>query len=390
MKSSAILFIFFIACCFANKVDAQVLSDKLATKETKALYQNLSLLRKKYTLFGHQDDLAYGVNWKYVAGKSDIKDIVNDYPAVYGWDLGRIEHDSLKNIDGVPFAKMRQYIQDAYKKGAVITLSWHFDNPLTGGSSWDTTKNSLASILPNGSKHQLYLTWLDRAAKFMGSLKGSKNEAIPLLFRPFHELTGDWFWWGKNAATKEELKEIWQFTVNYLRNQKKLHNLIIVYNTNGFADENEFLDRYPGNDVADILSFDLYQFENQHSKAFVDTVRYELKLLTKIAKQKNKLTAFAETGYEAVPDATWWTKTLYPAIKDFPLSYVLVWRNAGYMPSMKKMHYYAPFKGQISADDFKKFYQNEKILFEKKLSTKKIYSLSTTPIAPSKHQTPKP
>jgi mannan endo-1,4-beta-mannosidase len=355
------------------KVSAQTLSDKLATKETKALYKNLHQLSKQYTMFGHQDDLAYGVNWKYIVGKSDIKDVVNDYPAVYGWDLGRIEHDSLKNIDGVPFNKMRTYIQDSYKKGAVITLSWHFDNPLSGGSSWDTTKNTVASILPGGAKHELYKTWLNRAAKFIQSLKGSKNEAIPVLFRPFHELSGNWFWWGKNTANPAELKKAWLFTINYLRNTKKLHNLIIVYNTNGFANEDEFLERYPGDNMVDVVSFDLYQFENQDSKAFVDTIRYELTLLTKIAKNKKKLAAFAETGYEAIPDATWWTNTLWPAIKGFPLSYVLVWRNAGYMPSMKKMHYYAPFKGQLSEQDFKKFYQNDKMLFEKRLSLKKIY-----------------
>lgn len=359
----------------ANNLNAQSLTDKLATKETIALYKNLHTLSKKYTLFGHQDDLAYGVNWKYIAGKSDVKDVVNDYPAIYGWDLGRIEHDSPNNLDGIPFNKIRKYIQDGYKKGAVITLSWHFDNPLSGGSSWDTTKNTVASILPGGIKHELYKAWLDKAAKFMQSLKGSKNEPIPLLFRPFHELSGNWFWWGKNTSSPEELKSAWCFTIDYLKNKKKLHNLIIVYNTNGFANEQEFMERYPGDDVVDVLSFDLYQFENQDNKAFVDTVRYELDILTRIAQQKNKLAAFAETGYEAIPDPTWWTETLLPAIKGFPLSYVLVWRNAGYMPSMKKMHYYAPYKGHPSESDFKKFYQSEQILFENKLGKKKIYQL---------------
>lgn len=377
MKISSTTFksiIFIILLSFATaQLHAQSLSDKMATKETVALYKNLTKLSKKHTLFGHQDDLAYGVNWKYIANKSDIKDVVNDYPALYGWDMGRIEHDSLKNIDGVPFSKMKKYIQEGYQRGAAITLSWHFDNPLSGGSSWDTTKNTVASILPGGAKHQVYIKWLDRAAKFMQSLKGSKNEAIPILFRPFHELTGDWFWWGKNTSSPAELKKAWRFTVDYLRNKKKLHNLIIVYNTNGFASEEEFLERYPGDDLVDVVSFDLYQFENQDKKAFVDTVRYELNILKKVAQQKNKLMAFAETGYEAVPDATWWTATLLPAIKGYPLSYVLVWRNAGYVPSMKKMHYYAPYKGHASVNDFKKFYQADQILFEKKLSTKKIY-----------------
>lgn len=352
---------------------AQTLTDKRASKETVALYRNLHQLSKKYTLFGHQDDLAYGVNWKYIPGKSDIKDVVNDYPAIYGWDIGRIELDSANNIDGVPFHKMRKYIQDGYQKGAAITLSWHFNNPLTGGSSWDTTQNTVKSILPGGPKHQLFKSWLDKASVFIQSLKGQKNEAIPILFRPFHELTGNWFWWGKNVATPAEIKEAWQFTISYLRNEKQLHNLIIVYNTNDFANEHEFLERYPGDEFADILSFDFYQFDQQNRNTFIQTVRRQSALISQIAKEKHKLAALAETGFEAIPDVQWWTTTLWPAIKDYPLSYVLVWRNAGYVPSMQKMHYYGPYKGQKSANDFKKFYNNKKILFQKSTGLKKIY-----------------
>ncbi len=358
---------------------AQQLIDPQATKETQALYKNLHLLQnKKYTLFGHQDDLAYGVKWDNRAdpmsgtSKSDIKDVLGDFPAVYGWDLGYIERNSSKNIDGVSFDKMREYIRAGYDRGAVITLSWHFDNPLTGGSTWDTTKRTVASILPGGAKHELFKTWLDRAAIFISALKGPQGEAIPVLFRPFHELNGDWFWWGRNKATADEFKAIWNFTINYLRNEKSLHNLIIVYNTNSFKDEAEFLEKYPGDDMADVLSFDKYQF-TKNSKEFITTTRKELSTVARLAKQKNKLAAFAETGYEALPDAQWWTKTLVPTLKGIPISYVLVWRNAGYMPSMKKMHYYAPYPGQKSVADFKKFYQNPSVLFEKTTRKKNIY-----------------
>lgn len=364
------------AACFASSfksANAQTLSNKNATKETIALYKNLNELSKKFILFGHQDDLAYGVNWKYQDKRSDIKDVVNDYPAVYGWDIGRIEHSSLKNIDNVPFSKMRKYIQEGYHKGAVITLSWHFDNPLTGGSSWDTTQHTIAAILPGGIKHDLYTSWLDKAAVFIHSLKGKNNESIPILFRPFHEVTGNWFWWGKNTTSPQQFKQAWKFTIDYLRNNKQLNQLIMMYNVNDFANEEEFLAYYPGDDWVDVLSFDKYQFENNSKKDFINTTRYQLDILTKLAKNKNKLAAFAETGFEAIPDKDWWTATLWPAIKDYPISYVLVWRNAGYMPSMKKMHYYAPYKGQKSENDFKKFYQNEQILFEKKLGLKNIY-----------------
>ncbi|WP_017259768.1 glycoside hydrolase family 26 protein [Pedobacter arcticus] len=373
MKINIIILMQVFLFSLMGKANAQSLIDNAATKESLALYQNLHKLSKKHTMFGHQDDLAYGANWKYVPGKSDIKDIVNDFPAVYGWDIAGLELDAANNIDGVSFDKMRQYIKDGYKRGGVITISWHFNNPLSGGSSWDTTKNAVASILPGGIKHELYKNWLDKAAVFMATLKGDQGEAIPILFRPFHELIGNWFWWGKNTCSPAELKEAWRFTVDYLRNEKKMHNLIYVYNTNGVSNEEAFLERYPGDSYVDVVSFDLYQFAAQDKNVFIDSVKHELQILTAIASQKNKLAAFAETGFEAVPDPEWWTGTLWPAIKDFQLSYVLVWRNAGYMPSIQKMHYYAPFKGQVSAPDFKKFYKLRKIMFEKKLRRKNIY-----------------
>jgi len=349
-----------------------LLSDPQATSLTRALYKNLHALSQKQVLFGHQDDLAYGVNWKYVSGRSDIKDLTGDYPAVYGWDLAHIEHGAAVNIDSVPFNRMRQYIQEGYARGGVITLSWHFDNPLSGGSAWDTTAHTVAAILPGGPKHALFKTWLDRGAAFIKTLTGAQGEAIPILFRPFHELNGDWFWWGKNTTSAQEFKALWVFTVNYLRQEKGLHNLIMVYNTNSFGSAAEFMEKYPGDAYADVLSFDKYQFEESRAD-FVRSTRQELRTLTDIAAARHKLAAFAETGYEAVPDAQWWTKTLWPIIKGMPISYVLVWRNAGYMPSMKKMHYYAPYTGQVSAADFRQFYQNRAVLFGKSTARLHLY-----------------
>src|ERR1700748_2924917 len=82
-------------------------ADKKATKETIALYRNLKKLLNEGIMFGHQDDLAYGVGWKYEPGRSDIKDVTGDYPAVYGFELGRLEIDQPVNLDSVPFDKMK-------------------------------------------------------------------------------------------------------------------------------------------------------------------------------------------------------------------------------------------------------------------------------------------
>ncbi|WP_426484191.1 glycoside hydrolase family 26 protein [Flavobacterium sp. 2] len=341
------------------------LSDKKATPETVSLYKKLNQLTQKGYLFGHQDDLAYGVKWKYENGRSDVKETAGDYPAVYGWDIAGLEKDDSKNIDGVPFDKMKQYIKEANERGGISTISWHFDNPATGKNAWDNTPNSLKTVLPGGENHKKFTSWLDKAAGFFLSLKDKKGKNIPILFRPYHELTGGWFWWGKGNCTPEEFKTLWKFTLEYLQ-KKGVHNLIYIYNTSSFGTKEDFLANYPGDNYADILSFDSYQNnDDKDGKKFIDEVQKQLKIVNEIGLEKHKLIAVAEAGYEAIPDSKWWTETLNKAIGDYKISYVLLWRNHGWQEKEQKMHYYVPFPGQVSEKDFVDFYNLDKTLFEK-------------------------
>ena len=348
-------------------------SDKLATKETVNLFKNLKRLVNKGVMFGHQDALAYGVNWRYVEGKSDVQDVVGDYPAVYGWELGNIEHQLPYNLDSVPFDKMHNYIRQGFDRGGVITISWHADNPLNGESSWDTT-HAVQTILPGGTRHELFKTWLDRVASFLGSLRSHNGTAIPILFRPWHEFTGNWFWWCRNTCTTDEFKLLFRYTVNYLRNEKGLHNLLIVYNTAGdFKTKQEFMERYPGDDIVDLVSFDSYQHgDPQKDNSFVTGLDTRLGILEEVAAERNKIPALAETGYEAIPYAGWWTNTLWKGIGDHKISFVLVWRNHGSQQN-GKMHYYAPYKGQVSANNFIDFYKLDRTLFEKDVAKENVY-----------------
>jgi mannan endo-1,4-beta-mannosidase len=374
LNITLISLLFFVSCRL--KAQPQLPAFKKATPETISLFNNLKKLAAKGFMFGHQDDLAYGVNWKYVPGNSDVKDAAGDYPAVYGWELGGLELDHPKNLDDVPFEAMKQFIHDGYERGGIITISWHAYSPLgEDKSAWDTTHGTVATILPGAVNHELYKSWLDKVAVFLHSLKGKKGEPIPVLFRPFHELTGSWFWWGKRQCTPEEFKALWQFTFQYMHHEKKLNNLLWVYNTSGdFTTAEEFLERYPGDEMVDVLSFDNYQYgDNSQSNSFAEKTNKLLTLVQSIADRKNKLTALAETGYEAIPQSNWWTDVLLKAIGNNKISYVLVWRNHGYNEGMKKMHYYAPFKGQLSAEDFRKFYLHEKTFFEKDIAKENLY-----------------
>jgi len=370
MNRSYFLFIAVLALNVATAQDMP--SDKHATKETVNLYKNLKRLINKGIMFGHQDALAYGVGWRNEKGRSDVKDVVGDYPAVYGWELGNIEHGLNADLNSVPFDDIRNYIREAYDRGGVATFSWHGDNPLTGGSAWDTTHGTVRSVLPGGEKHSLYVSWLDKIGTYLSTIRTNEGKPVPLLFRPFHELTGNWFWWCRNNCTPDEFKKMFRFTIDYLRNEKNLHNLLIVYNTSDFHSKEEFLSRYPGDDVVDLVSFDTYQYGNR-SDLFAQNLSRTISLLEEIAKEKNKIPALAEIGYEAIPDAKWWTNSLWKAMEGHELSYVMAWRNHGQFDN-GKWHYYAPFKGQISANDFIDFYKLDRTLFEKDAAREKIYA----------------
>lgn len=347
--------------------------DTLRSTTARALYANMG---KWYTqqkvLIGHQDDLAYGVHWEYEAGRSDIKEVTGAYPAVFGWELGNIELDSTRNLDKVPFPFMRKSIIEAFEKGSIVTLSWHANNPLTGKSAWDPAAGTVASILPGGSRHPLFIQWLNKIADFIGSLTTTNGQAVPVLFRPWHELTGNWFWWCQNVCTPQEFKQLWAVTVHELQHKRGLKNIIWVYNTAEFSSPAHFLERYPQSSTVDIVSFDSYQYDNagtgSGTASYVKDNEQRLQQLRSIADSLGKLPAFAETGYETIPLVNWWTGTLLPLLQQHPVSYVVLWRNAGKMPNTGKMHYYAPYPGHPSAKDFIQFFSSPTIVFGNKLS----------------------
>ncbi|RYZ96016.1 MAG: beta-mannosidase, partial [Sphingobacteriaceae bacterium] len=286
-------------------------ADTKATAETRRLYQSMQRLSSGVVLFGHHDDTAYGVGWRLEPGRSDIKSVTGSYPAVYGWDLAGIESDSVNDINHIPFNYQRQLVKQAYRRGGINTFCWHMTNPLNGKTAWDTTQRTIKDILPGGSYHKKYKLALDRAARYLHSLKGDDGEPIPVLFHPFHELTGNWFWWGRNTCTPNEFKALWQFTITYLRQTKKLHNVLVVYATADFETKDEFLERYPGNAYADMLGFDNYC--NNDVAYFLNKLDKRLYLLNAIAAKHHKLACLPETGYEKIPQADWWTNVLLPA-----------------------------------------------------------------------------
>jgi len=348
-----------------------VLVDQDATIETKALFYNLRQLSQHHTLFGHQDTMAYGVYWRNsFSGRSDVKEVTGAYPAVYGWDLGNLELTGVSNLDNIDFQDMKRWIRESYERGGVITISWHMSNPVTGGNAWDTEHgNAVAEILPGGKYHHKYRYWLTLFADFNSDLvafPGTDQEhLIPIVFRPFHEHNKNWFWWGKGHCSEEQFIALWQYTVNFLILEKEVHNLLWAISPSEVYTADEYLERYPGDAYVDIMGLNDYKsFQKPYA---IETAIKRVHMVVSLAETREKIAALTETGYEMIPDPTWWTGTLLNVLDHDQLTrklaWVLVWRNANALED-RPNHYYVPYPGHPSANDFIEFYTYPLILFE--------------------------
>jgi len=341
--------------------------DGKATRETKALYRNLDKLAEHHTLFGHQHATEYGHGWIGDKDRSDVKSVVGSHPAVIGVDISGFTGLSEKEIESNK-EKLRQNIIDTYNRGGVTTIAWHFSNPLSpGGFYWKDSVSvpAVKYLIPGGKGHEKYKLILKNIANWAKSLKTVDGTLVPVIFRPFHEFDGDWFWWGKPYCTTEEFKSLWRFTVSYLRDAQQVHNFIYAFSPdNRFSTEQEYLERYPGNEWVDMLGVDNYGDMGRDNYR-LDIGAAKLKIVSDIAQRNKKLAAFTETGLESIPNQEWWTQVLLKVMKsnNIKMAYVLVWRNDPKSPT----HYYAPYPGQVSTEDFKKFYEDPYTLFENDL-----------------------
>ena len=328
-----------------------------------------SYVEKGEILYGHQDDLAYGHTWKVEdwqnddLTRSDVKAVTGLYPAVMGVELGGIEMGDKASLDSVDFGLIRKAVLTHAQRGGIVTISWHPRNPLTGGTAWDVSSDRVVkSLLEGGELHNLFMDeWLPRLGDFLESLEGT-----PVIFRPWHENSGSWFWWGAGLCTEQEYKDLFRTTWTYLVKARGLTNLLWCYSPNSGVGPETYMARYPGDDIIDLMGLDHYESLGpdgleESGARFAEELRSCLTFLNALAADHHKLMCLSETGLEGLPDPAWWTGVLYPAIQDFPVAYVLTWRNACDQPG----HFYAAWEGFENAADFRAFSQLDDIVFLK-------------------------
>lgn len=332
-----------------------------ANTPVKELLSRLHEIPKKGYAFGHQDSLAYGVGWKNTTGEfiSDVALVTRSYPAVFGFDLGYLELGKTSNLDGVAFEQMRAFIQQIHAKRGIVSMSWHPDHPSSGKSYRDTSP-VVSHLLKGGKLHSKFKTWLGRLADFFQSLISTDGKPIPIIFRPYHEMNGNWFWWGQSSCQEHEFKQLWQETFQYFTQERQVHNLLYCYSPDAVKDKVEYLKYYPGDAFIDILGIDLY--DKLHVLSYPKLLRHNLSILSEIAVEKKMPYALTEAGLERLNKKEWWTTVLDPNISSSGISWVLFWRNDS------KKHHFVPYPGHKYLDDFMRYKELPYVLFLEKIT----------------------
>ena len=349
-----------------NPVEELSIVDKQATAQTKALLANLWSIADKGFIFGHHDDLWYGRYWYNEPGGSDTKAVCGDYPGVFSVDFATIMDDRYNSAEN---AIRRRVILEARERGEVIMACAHLNNPLTGGDSWDNSHNDVVrSILtPGSATREKFITWLDRLADFALNLKDSKGELIPVIFRPLHEHTQGWSWWGSSCTTESEFVEFWQMIVTYLRDTKGVHNLLYAVSPqlDSWYDDQTIRDRllyrWPGDNFVDFIGMDCYHGENP------DAFSNYLRIATEISLQKRKPCGVTEDGVESFTRADYWTYSVLEPALDKRISMVVMWRNKYVGTNEADKHYFSVYPGHPSEENFRTMYSSERTFFSKDL-----------------------
>jgi mannan endo-1,4-beta-mannosidase len=369
--------------------------DKKATFETRSLFAFMQEQRKQSIMFGHQHETTQGLTITTTDGtQSDTYNAVGDFAAVYGWDTLSIVSPAQEG-DVVP------QIRKAYARGGIITVSSHFDNPITDtqkgdwptGTAWDKTPAVVAS-LPGGEFNAVYNGYLDQVATWANNLRDEKGVLIPVVFRILHENTGSWFWWGAEQSSPEEYKKLYQYTVAYLRDTKGVHNFLYAYSPNEFWEVTEanYLERYPGDAWVDVLGFDTYGPAEDNANWFANVVA-NAALVARMAEARGKIPVISEIGIQAPQieagkyDNHWYRKLIAGLKADADarnIAFLLTWRNAPEgVPGPNGTpvpHYWVPGnrdenKNNGTLDDFIAFYLDDMTAFNR--DVRGVYELDT-------------
>jgi mannan endo-1,4-beta-mannosidase len=294
MAYLAISVILALSACSRGKIRT---ADPNASPEARKLLDFLYEIKGKYILSGQHNFIVAGSKYSDL-----IKENTGKYPIVWGSDFSfcyegnepvlyqhcgpinlpdpetMTSYEAIQSLDVeitdlTPREARRRLVETAitkHREGCIITLMWHCCPPgyadyCDGNRIW-ATDNRLAprewsELITEGTA--LNNAWKAQADEIAFYLKQLRDAGVPVLWRPYHEMNGEWFWWG-NWKGRNGFEKLWIMMFDYFVNHHGLHNLLWVWNPN--APRNiegdtafPYEDFWPGIDYVDVLAADVYR-----------------------------------------------------------------------------------------------------------------------------------
>lgn len=242
---------------------SDTLVNKNANESTKALFRYLSDSYGKYVLSGQVCDDGYNGR-EFTA----IYNETGKRPAILGLDM--MDYTPSRTALGAKSHAVETAVEFS-DMGGIVTFCWHWNAPteyLKSGNDNDNgnprwwggfyTRNSTFDIakVMNGEDPEGKAA-IDRdIAEIAKQLKRLDNAGVPVLWRPLHEASGGWFWWGAKGA--DAYKKLWIYLYEQLTYEYECNNLIWVFNAQNS-------DWYPGDEYVDIIGEDIYPGERVYA-----------------------------------------------------------------------------------------------------------------------------
>lgn len=266
MKSfAALLILLFSMICGSAQEPAQVRPvTPNSSEEATELLNYLYSISGRYTLSGQHDQPIFGSAYYQL-----VYEVTGKYPAVKGMDFGFSEPNTL---DGINYRQ--RTVDEAiryHKEGSIITLMWHAvppvkDEPVLfrGDIQSELTKQEWHDLLIPGT--EINLRWQYQVDVIAFFLKQLRDAHVPVIWRPYHEMNGKWFWWGQKPGEDGYMK-LYRMLFDRLVNYHKINNLLWVFNANEITGSHvhPYSDFYPGAEYVDILATDVYRGNYQQS-----------------------------------------------------------------------------------------------------------------------------
>ena len=225
-----------------------------ASPEARALLHMLYQISGKHTLSGqHNDSGRPGANTDVAA------QITGKSPAVYGEDWGFGADSAARRHDEV------KELITQWRAGHIIALCWHeppptMDEPVSfkGEIQSRITDRQFNDLLTPGTP--LYKHWCTQLDAIAECLKELQDAHVPVLWRPLHEINGDWFWWnGVRGDAAHGTKQLYRQEYDRLVRYHHLTNLVWVWNPDRpERADRQFVDYFPGGQYVDVLALDCY------------------------------------------------------------------------------------------------------------------------------------